>query len=271
MWGSPQFRLPRSPSPLNPGQAARYDSFWFVEYDVDFTGDWGTFFSAMASTEADLLGTTLYPRSQSESWCHWNAFRAPVGLAAEHQVRGFFPIVRLSRQFAHVYRNEIPNGWSGHYEALWPSIALHRKFRIEDIGGTGPFVPPARQGRFYTNSDDPILNAGTFRYRPPVAGKYYPHSAPQIAKDHLCHPVKTVAYEASQAAALRAQVGELKSSLRQVTKQRDKLKQRVEHLSQQRKHDKAQLKSILASRSSRITKAARRLRAAAGRLHGWLS
>jgi hypothetical protein len=67
-------------------------------------------------------------------------------------VRGFFPIVRLSRRFAEAYRAEVTAGWAGHFEALYPTIAVLRSLSDEDIGGTGPFVPEGRRGLWYWNT-----------------------------------------------------------------------------------------------------------------------
>ena len=65
-----------SPSGLRPGNTdfaileffrahPGYACYWRVEYDVRFTGDWGFFFDTCATSEADLLGTTLLRRENS--------------------------------------------------------------------------------------------------------------------------------------------------------------------------------------------------------------
>lgn len=171
-----------------------YDYVWIIESDVDFTGYWGQFFEQFAACEADLLGTTLYPRLLSQSWYHWPNFTGPSSLDPATPFRGFFPVVRLSRQFVRTYQSEVPNEWAGHYEALWPTIALHRGLKVEDIGGYGPLVPAGRRGCWYTNNHDPALSFGSFRYRPAIASRYYPMSDAQLPKNQLCHPVKTKAW-----------------------------------------------------------------------------
>jgi hypothetical protein len=170
-----------------------FDRVWLMEYDVDFSGDWGDFFAALEGSEADLLGTTLYPRARMPGWNHWNWFSGPDDLAPEHEARGFFPIVRLSRTFADTYAEQVGAGWFGHYEALYTSIALRCGLRVEDIGGEGPMTPEARRGRFYSNGDDPGIMAGSFRYRPPVADAYFPNDAGRSPANFLWHPVKTAA------------------------------------------------------------------------------
>jgi hypothetical protein len=66
-----------------------HDYVWIIESDVDFIGNWGTFFEAFSDCEADLLGTTLYPRSQSKTWFHWPTFRCPRFVHPSTATRGF--------------------------------------------------------------------------------------------------------------------------------------------------------------------------------------
>lgn len=173
-----------------------FEHIWIVEADADFTGDWRTFFQAFDREDADLLATNLWPYRASGSWFHWRWFEAPSAAPRRIWTRGFFPVARLSRRFVNAYLEEVPNGWSGHYEALWPTIARHCGLKVADIGGRGPFVPRARRGLWYSSSRNPELDGGTFRYRPPVADRYFPASVPGLPENHLCHPVKTAAWHA---------------------------------------------------------------------------
>jgi hypothetical protein len=170
-----------------------FERVWFVEYDVDFSGDWGDLFSVLAASDADLLGTTLYPRARMAEWFHWTWFSGPDDLAPEHEARGFFPMVRLSRTFAQTYAEQVEAGWFGHYEALYTSIALRGGLKVEDIGGDGPMTPEARRGLFYSNGADPGITVGSFRHKPPVAEAYFPNDPGRAPVNFLWHPVKTAA------------------------------------------------------------------------------
>ena len=64
-------------------------------------------FAGLSGSEADLLGTTLYPRARMQGWYHWGWFDGPDDLAPEATARGFFPIVRLSRAFAVTYAEQV--------------------------------------------------------------------------------------------------------------------------------------------------------------------
>jgi len=175
----------------------KFAHYWFIEYDVEFSGDWQTFFSSFQRCKADLLGTTIYPRSLDLNWYHWKTFAAPPSVPAQLVTRGFFPIFRMSSRFADIYRAEIENDWSGHFEALYPTIARYRKLSVEDIGGSGPFVPEERLDTFYFNTVAHMgLFPGTFRCSPAISKHYYSGPSKEFsAPNKLWHPIKTTAYD----------------------------------------------------------------------------
>jgi hypothetical protein len=173
---------------------AQYRFIWLVEYDVDFAGDWSTFFRQFIGNESDLLGTALFPRSQSVKWLHWSWFKAPV---AEHQhYRAFLPIVRFSQRILSCYREAMETGcWEGHSEAIWPTIANAYGLPMQDIGGLGPETPVPLRGRNYShyhNIEDGDLSNGTLVCRP-VSRLTYFHETPEQFSDagYLHHPVKS--------------------------------------------------------------------------------
>jgi len=161
-----------------------YDRYWFIEYDVVYTGSWRTFFETFDDAPADLLGTTLHPYDRRPNWYWWPSFETPFELDRSEWISGFFPIVRISKELlTHVHEAYL-NGWSGHHEAVLPTLANHQKLSIEDIGGDGPYVRDGHTNRFYTNSPSvDFLFPGTFIYRPVRAR---PNGAPGM----LWHPVK---------------------------------------------------------------------------------
>src|SRR5262249_48836562 len=94
----------------------------------------------------------------------------------------------FSRKFVDTYLEEVQNDWQGHFEALWPTIALHRGLRMEDIGEWG-FVPPSCRDQRYRQGPECTLRAW-----PPVAERYYPVSEAELPRGQLCHPIKTAAW-----------------------------------------------------------------------------
>jgi hypothetical protein len=170
-----------------------YRYIWVVEYDVEFAGIWGDFFADVMSSDADLLGTTFYPRAQCPGWPHWTWFHTPPEVLSIHHVRSFLPIVRFSRRMLRCYVDTVRDArWRGHYEALYPTIALHNALKIEDLGGSGPFTPASLRGRNYCNNPAvDNLRPGTFACRPIEHTAYFPDAPDQFpVRGFLYHPVK---------------------------------------------------------------------------------
>lgn len=173
-----------------------HDRYWMIENDVEYTGDWRSFFEHFRGNESDLLGTTLQPYSVLPEFHWWDALESPHSLPREDLYRGFFPVVRITRRGLRELHRAYSEGWSGHHEVVLPTALLLHGAEIEDIGGEGPFVRPDNENRFYTNTPGRTgLGPGTFIYRPPRrwAG---------LRRDKLWHPVKPTQGRISQYADL---------------------------------------------------------------------
>jgi hypothetical protein len=168
-------------------QQPQFDRYWFVEYDVRFSGRWKDFFSAFDGDQADLLTTTLRRATADPDWMHWPTLWPPrsVGqLGAKDRICGFMPIFRVSRRGMETIDRAYRDGWTGHCEATWPTILNHAGLRIQDIGGEGEFVAPGNRNRFYTNTlGDKELAPGSMVFRPA-------RLRPGRQRNHLWHPVK---------------------------------------------------------------------------------
>jgi len=162
----------------------RFSRYWFVEYDVAYSGHWSEFFVAFADSDADLLGTTLTPYERLPDWWWWPTFDPEPDLNRSRWLRGFFPVVGLSPAALEQLEEGYRAGWSGHHEAILPTMLNHAGLRIEDVGGDGPYVAPRNMNRFYTNTPGRhALSPGTFTYRPT-------RPSPGLARGKLWHPVK---------------------------------------------------------------------------------
>jgi hypothetical protein len=170
-----------------------YNHIWLIEYDVDFAGAWQDFFAGLISSDADLMGTTFYPRTQCPEWYHWPWFETPPEVSVNYHVRSFGPVVRFSRRLMNCYVDAMRDGrWRGHNEAIYPTLALYNGFTIQDLGGYGPFTPVPLRGRSYCNTPtDKHLSPGTFIFRPVEHKAYFPDAPEQFpARGFLYHPVK---------------------------------------------------------------------------------
>jgi hypothetical protein len=167
-----------------------FDYYWILEYDVRYTGDWGEFLDELCGSSADLLCAHFSSLRQSPDWVHWGSFSsADVNVVAADMVRAFLPFTRLSKEMMRAIDERCRNGWTGHPEVLWPTIAKTSGLQIEEIGGLGPSVPSNRRGKYYHSATAPSgIFFSTFAAWPIYSGKNaFQETSP---KDILWHPVK---------------------------------------------------------------------------------
>jgi hypothetical protein len=165
-----------------------YRRYWSVEDDVRFGGDWADLFGHFKRSPAALLGTSMRRRTQDSEWVWWEHLRPPAGVALPdntQQVASFLPFVAYTPSALGAIGAGYHAGWTGHYESLWPTLALDAGLEIRDLGGAGDFVAPGDENRFYTNTGMGKLAPGTFVWRPTHAD-YEPDSG------KLWHPVRDV-------------------------------------------------------------------------------
>ena len=163
-----------------------YDYYWVVEYDVRFSGHWSDFFAAFEHSTSDLLATTLCRFSEIPTWYHWDSLDLLDGPASKDgAIRGFFPVLRLSRRALEILDETYSAGAGGHQECLMPTVLHRAGLSIEDIGGTGEFVKAGNENRFYSNTRDADhLSPGSFVFRPVKR-------RPGAKANKLWHPVKS--------------------------------------------------------------------------------
>ena len=166
-----------------------FDHYWLIEYDVRFSGDWRYFFQECTSLQEDFLSPHLYYWQEEPAWYLWDSLTHPEKtIPLERRLRCFHPVMRISRQALQALMKTHQEGWRGHGELLIPTLLHEQGFTMADFGGTGSFVPPGWENKFYASaSPDPggKLEKGTFRFRPSFirAGR---------EKNKLYHPVKSL-------------------------------------------------------------------------------
>lgn len=154
---------------------------WIVEYDVDYSGDWATFFRAFEAESADVLTSTITSFEQTPGWTWWTSAAAPSWVPPESRLRAFHPVLRLSRMFARTYASMMADSrWAGHYEFTIPTAAKAAGMRIVDIG----------PGHYDNTPEHPYLSPGTFVWRPSRAHYFHEHPDDFEQPDRLHHPVK---------------------------------------------------------------------------------
>ena len=161
-----------------------YEYVWRIEHDVRFSGNWIDFFRAFADTTADLLATTVYRRAFRPEWNWWGSLKTPFWLWRKPElIRCFLPLCRLSHHACERLEKAQHQGWRGHEEVFVSTLLHHYGYTLEDIGGSGEFVRPGNEQRFYTNTPKkPGLRPGTFVYQGPCE--------PLVKPNTLYHPIK---------------------------------------------------------------------------------
>jgi hypothetical protein len=164
-----------------------FDHYWFIEYDVRYSGPWHELIDAFRNQPHDLLCAHLRDAVEEPDWHWWREIVSPQGVPERASLlRGFLPVARLSRDALQTLASAIASGWSGFLEGLIPTLMQDRGLRIGDFGGDGRFVPEGFRNRFYTSFDDregSLCGAGTHRFRPALA-------YPRIQPGRIWHPVK---------------------------------------------------------------------------------
>jgi len=168
-----------------------YDFYWVVEYDVRYTGHWGTLFAELRSSGADYLGTTIQDYDENPRWVWWHTL-VNVRPSLLERVRCFSPFARLSNAALAVIDQWYRDGGAGHYELTWPSVCKTKGLIIEDIGGSGRYTPERWQGHHYSNAPlHPALSPGTFVWRPAFREDALPtESLKHGGRPMLWHPIK---------------------------------------------------------------------------------
>lgn len=164
-----------------------YDWYWYIEYDIAFSGHWGRFFHTMESSYADMIAVCMIRHDEIPNWPLWKSLEIPVnfGIPKCEWICAHFPIARFSQRINKILIPVYQHGWSGHAEGLFPTLAKYYGLHLEDIGGSGEFVPPECHNRFYRSTPtSPSLAPGTLVFRPAM-------EQPGDEPDMLWHPVKT--------------------------------------------------------------------------------
>jgi hypothetical protein len=164
-----------------------FDYYWFIEFDVVFTGNWTTLLTAVDNDRSDLMGAHVRSQAEEPRWPWWDTLVLPGWDAPRSDwLRAFFPVYRISANGLRAVEEHVKQGWSGHFEALLPCAMRSASLSISELGGSGRWTPKNRRFRFYSSYSSDFgksLNAGTHRHRPP-------HSLPLLRRNAIFHPVK---------------------------------------------------------------------------------
>lgn len=163
----------------------QYKYYWFIEYDVRFTGDWKGFFSHFDKRDEDFLAAHIRRYPDEPDWYWWQGLSHPKeNVELSKRLRAFCPIYRISWPALKCIDEMYKRQWSGHQECLLPTLLCHAGFKLGDFGGNGEFVLPGDKNRFYIDSNTSALFDGSLRFLNPFLCLF------NKPRDKLYHPVK---------------------------------------------------------------------------------
>ncbi len=166
-------------------RAPGYRFYWFVEYDVVYSGNWRRFFSSFDDDASDLLAAHVRLARDDAEW-PWASTFGPGAdrLTDEERLIAFLPVHRISARGLEAVERKVAEGWIGHFEAIVPSALAHDGLSVADLGGSGAFTPADRVNRHYlVCRPDFSYFVGTLRCGPPIALR--------MVRNVLYHPCKT--------------------------------------------------------------------------------
>ncbi|MDD1684075.1 MAG: DUF3405 domain-containing protein, partial [Methanoregula sp.] len=165
-----------------------YDYYWVIEFDVRYTGDWGSFLRPYSASGHDFVTCHIRYFYEEPCWWWWDSLHHPVKtFERTGYIRSFNVIYRISNRALALIHGALQDGWRGHPEVLLPTILYNSGCTLLDFGGNGTFVLPGSENKHYTSGStrDGVPNPFcTLRWRPSTV-------TAGIRRNKLYHPVKS--------------------------------------------------------------------------------
>ena len=170
------------------GSVASHNHYWLIEDDVLFTGDWGKLFCRGQDVSADLICCHLTTFNELPNWYWWPSLHVPVHAIhakppSSFVLKGYLPLCRISSIALQRVLAGHREGWSGHSEALVPSILRYFGLQILDINALSN--EPLYTSGAIMNGEGPSM-LSTMRWRPPIETNEIQAATAPL----LFHPVK---------------------------------------------------------------------------------
>jgi len=129
-----------------------YEYYWFIEFDVRYTGSWGSFLRSFEPYTQDLITSHVRRFRQEPAWPWWDSLRHPAKtIERDKYLRSYNVIFRISNRALAFIDREQRDGWEGFNEVSLPTLLHHGGYRVMDFGGDGDFAPAELRNRTYTS------------------------------------------------------------------------------------------------------------------------
>lgn len=164
-----------------------YNNYWFIEYDVRYSGNWKNIFECFDDSNiSDFITSHIRYYFEEPKWIYWYLSHPVNSISEEKRIRSFNTIMRLSNRALKFLHNSLTDGWAGHLEVLISTLLYKNAFTMEDFGGDGKFCKKENINKHYIGSRENIkgtLANGTMRGSPHM---FYLG----FKNNKLYHPVK---------------------------------------------------------------------------------
>ena len=129
-----------------------YDFYWFIEYDVYFTGSWSALLDDCSRNlqKYDFLSSQIerFDLNTNGRWPWWYDSNKS-GFALADSIKGFNPICGYSKDALACLDEFLTRGYSAHSEVMITSCLYHAGMKIGDFGGSGIFVPKGYEHKYH--------------------------------------------------------------------------------------------------------------------------
>lgn len=165
-----------------------YEKYWFLEYDVEFGGNWKDLFDAYLDCSADFISSYIQRYNhECKHWYWWKLEHPTQRIPISERIRSFNPIYRISQRALKFLIEELKTGWEGHHEVLLPTLLHTNQFELLDFGRGGEFYSSEypvlyRKSARFPSENFRFLQLGSLRYRPAMKKAGF--------KNLIYHPVK---------------------------------------------------------------------------------
>ncbi|MDD1684074.1 MAG: DUF3405 domain-containing protein [Methanoregula sp.] len=164
-----------------------YNYYWVIEFDVRYTGDWGSLLNSYGAFDHDLIACHIRQINDEPDWWWWDSFGHPAKtIDWTGYLRSINVIYRISNRALLLVNDAQQDGWRGHPEVLIPTLLHHNGCKLLDFGGDGKFTLPDLRNTFYTSGstrDGVPSPFGTYRWKPSRAKA-------GMCRNKMYHPVK---------------------------------------------------------------------------------
>jgi hypothetical protein len=167
----------------------RYQRFLVMEYDVDYSGNWGDLLDDASAGGTEYAAFHFLSQAADPGWFHWPTVEPAESDRAwasnpGNLIHSFNPLYFITRRALELVHNATRKGWHAHFEALLPTVLTHAGCRIVNLAAYDRFCVGWLQ---HASDDTPVEALSTFRFHPEVTPREF---VARSTGRTMFHPIK---------------------------------------------------------------------------------